>query len=93
MKRMTVKLVGNVTHWACRSFVIEVPDDVSVSTVNQQILESLADEALVPWEFGTEGLVHVTDHFVEEEQASGEGNSLITIPFMPVATVPSRSLA
>ena len=93
MKRMTVKLLGNVTHLACRSFMIEVPDDVNVSTFDQQVLESLADEALVPWEFGTEGLVQVTDHFVEVEQASGETNCLITIPFTLDATVPSKRLA
>jgi hypothetical protein len=72
---------------------LKFPYEVNVSTLDNQVLESLADEALVPWEFGTEGFVQVTDHVVEEKQASGEGNSLITIPLMPAATVPSRSLA
>lgn len=67
MKRVTINLIGTVMRGASRSFVIEIPDDVNVKTLDPHVLESIADEARVPWEFQSEGFVQVTDHTVEEE--------------------------
>ena len=67
MKRLTVNLVGSVSRWAGRSFVIELDDDVEVATLDQQVLETLADDARIPWEFGEERVLAVTDHFIGEE--------------------------
>ncbi len=82
MKQLKVTLTGHVTHWASRSFVIEVPDDVNVETLDQQALETLADEAKVGWEFDAEGFVQVTDHSIEELHSTVE---LPVIPFVETA--------
>ena len=66
MKRVTVTLVGTVTYQASRSFVIELPDDVSVATLDQQFLDAQADEARIAWNFSKEGFVQATDYSVEE---------------------------
>lgn len=66
MKRVTVRLVGSVTYQASRSFVIELPDDVSVATLDQQFLDTQADEARIAWSFSNEGFVQPTDFSVEE---------------------------
>lgn len=82
MKQLKVTLTGHAIHWASRSFVIEVPDDVNVETLDQQALETLADEAKVGWEFDTEGFVQATDHSIEELQSKVE---LPVIPFLDTA--------
>lgn len=82
MKQLKVTLTGHVTHWASRSFVIEVPDDVNVETLDQQALETLADEAKVGWEFDAEGFVQATDHSIEELHSTVE---LPVIPFVETA--------
>jgi hypothetical protein len=78
MKQLKVTLTGQVTHWASRSFVIEVPDDVNVETLDQGVLESLADDAKVGWDFDAEGFVQTTDHSVEEVTSEAD---LPVIPF------------
>lgn len=82
MKQLKVTLTGHVTHWASRSFVIEVPDDVNIETLDQQALETLADEAKVGWEFDAEGFVQATDYSIEELQTTVE---LPVIPFVETA--------
>lgn len=82
MTQLKVTLTGHVTHWASRSFVIEVPDDVNVETLDQQALETLADEAKVGWEFDAEGFVQATGHSIEELQSTVE---LPVIPFIDTA--------
>ncbi len=72
MKQLKVTLTGHVTHWASRSFVIEIPDDVDVETLDQQVLETLADEAKVGWEYDAEGFVQTTDHSVEESDSEAD---------------------
>lgn len=81
MKRLTVTLIGTVVRSATRTFVIEVPDEVSCSTLDRQVLEDLADEARIPWEFGTESFVEVTDHTVEEEAPPVQDCRFPVIPF------------
>lgn len=82
MKQLKVTLTGHVTDWASRSFIIEVPDDVNVETLDQQALETLADEAKVGWDFDAEGFVQTTDHSIEELQSPVE---LPDIPFVETA--------
>lgn len=65
-----ITLIGTVTQGASRSFVVEIPDDVSVTTLDQQVLKSLADEAQIPWEFHSERFVQVADHAVKERAGS-----------------------
>lgn len=66
MKRLTVTLIGSVVRSASRTFVIEVPEDGNIATFDQQVLEDLADEARIPWEFGAESFVETVDHCIEE---------------------------
>lgn len=66
MKRVAVQLYGSLTYQASRSFVIEVPDEVNVQTLDQQFLETQADEARIAWDFSKEGYVQATDFTVEE---------------------------
>lgn len=82
MKQLKVTLTGQVTHWASRSFVIEVSDDVDTQTLDQQVLESLADDAKVGWDFDAEGFVQTTDHSVEEVDSKAD---LPVIPFPDTA--------
>jgi hypothetical protein len=72
MKQVTVTLVGSVTYHASRSFILEMPDDVDLRTVDLQVLESIADEARVPWMFDSEGLIQATDHFLEPVSSETE---------------------
>ena len=78
MKRLKINLTGHVSYGAFRSFVIEVADDVCVETLDQQVLETLADEAKVGWEFDNEGFVQATDHSIEELESEAD---LPVIPF------------
>ena len=80
MKRVKVNLFGNVTYDASRSFVIELPDDASVETIDQQVLDNMADEARIAWEFDAEGYVEVTDYTVEE--LGSEPSDLPVVPLM-----------
>lgn len=88
MKQLKVTLTGHVTHWASRSFVIEVPDDVNIETLDQQALETLADKAKVGWEFDAEGFVQATDHSVEELDSNAD---LSVIPFVETALIQASS--
>ena len=81
MKRLTVTLVGSVVRSATRSFVIEVPVDVNPATLDPQVLESVADEARIAWEFDAQGFVQVSDHTIEVELASEQNSCLPVIPF------------
>ena len=81
MKRLTITLVGSVVRAATRSFVIEVPDDVNPATLDPTVIESLADEARIAWEFDAEGFVQVSDHTAEEELDSEQNKRLPVIPF------------
>jgi hypothetical protein len=78
MKRLRINLTGQVTHWASRSFVIEVSDDVDTQTLDQGVLESLADDAKIGWDFDAEGFVQTTDHSVEEVDSEAD---LPVIPY------------
>jgi hypothetical protein len=78
MKQLKVTLTGQVTHWASRSFVIEVSDDVDTQTLDLGVLESLADEAKVGWDFDAEGFVQTTDHSVVDADSEAD---LPVIPF------------
>ena len=82
MKRLKITLTGHVTHWASRSFIIEVPDDANVKTLDQRVLETLADEAKVGWEFDSEGFVQATDHSIEEIDSEGDQ------PVIPLSEAP-----
>ena len=84
MKRVKVNLFGNVTYDASRSFVIELPDDASVETIDQQVLDDMADEARIAWNFGTEGYVLATDYTVEELGSEPSG-----LPIIPLTEKPS----
>ena len=84
MKRVKVNLFGNVTYHAYRDFVLEVPDDVNIASLDQQVLESMADDARIAWEFDAEGYVEVTDHVVEEL-----GSEPSDLPVVPLAGNPS----
>ncbi len=66
MTRITVQLFGTLTYQASRSFVVEVPDDVNVATLDHQFLETQADMARIAWSFSNEGFVQTTDFSVEE---------------------------
>jgi len=81
MKRLTVTLIGAVVRSATRTFVIEVPDEVSCSTIDRQVLEDLADEGRIPWEFGAESFIQITDHSVEEESPPAQCRHFSVIPF------------
>lgn len=81
MKRLAVTLIGTVVRSATRTFVIEVPDEVSCSTIDRQVLEDLADEGRIPWEFGTESFVQITDHSGEEEPTPVQDCRFPVIPF------------
>lgn len=80
MKRVKVNLFGNVTYHASREFVIELPDDASVETIDQQILNDMAEEARIAWNFGAEGLVLATDHTVQE--LGSEPSDLPIVPLL-----------
>lgn len=77
MKRLIVNLLGTVTYSATRSFVLEVPDDVDISTIDQGVLETLADDAMVAWEFHADGFVQMTEHSIEEASESVQENLLV----------------
>ena len=79
MKRVTINLVGTVTYRASRSFVIELPDDVSATTLDQQFLDTHADEARIAWDFSNEGFVQATDFSVEELKPVPDDLPVITI--------------
>lgn len=81
MKRLTVTLIGTVVRSATRTFVIEVPDEMSRSTLDRQMLEDLAEEARIHWEFGTESFVAATDHSVEEDSVPVQDRHVPVIPF------------
>jgi len=68
MKKAIVRLNGSVIKGASRIFAIEVPDDVKLETLDQEFLESIADEARIPWDFDAEGYSLITDHSVEENE-------------------------
>ena len=79
MKRVIVQLFGTVTYQASRSFVVAIPDDVNVATLDHQFLETQADIARIAWRFSNEGFVQGTDYSVEE---------LISVPReLPVITI------
>jgi len=77
MKRLIVNLIGTLAYSASRSFVIEVPDDVNISTLDREVLETLADGAKVAWDFNAEGFVQTTDHFIDEASDSDQGNLVV----------------
>ena len=77
MKRLTINLTGTVSYFASRSFVIEVPDDVNISTIDREVLETLADDAKIAWDFNAEGYVQTTDHFIDEASDSDQGNLVV----------------
>ncbi len=72
MKRLTVTLIGTVTRGATRSFVVEVPDDVDAATLDLQVLEDMADEAHIAWDFDVESFVQVSDHETEVAEQNVE---------------------
>lgn len=72
MKRATINLFGSRTCRASRSFVIEVADDVSFETLDRQILDTLADEARVPWAFDADGYLETFDHTIEQSDADAK---------------------
>ncbi len=88
MKRLRINLTGQVTHWASRSFVIEVSDDVDTQTLDQGVLESLADEAKIGWDFDAEGFVQTTDHSVEVVDSEAD---LPVIPYPATASIQESS--
>ena len=83
MKRVSVQLFGSVTYQASRSFVVEVPDDVCVATLDQQFLETQADMARIAWNFSNEGFVQATDVSVEESNPVLGDLPVITIVGKP----------
>ena len=85
MKRLKVSLTGHLIQWASRTFVIEVPDDVNAETLDQQVLETLADDARIGWEFDTAGVVLATDHSVED------GTSATDLPVVDFPRTSERS--
>jgi len=78
MKRLTVTLIGTVIRGATRSFVIEVPDDVNSATLNLQVLEDMANEAHIAWDFDAESFVQAIDH---ETEIAEQNDSLPVIAF------------
>lgn len=84
MKQLTVSLIGTEVRTATRTFVIEVPDELNSATLSRLVLEDLADQARINWEFGTEGFVEITDHTVEEEQYPVQDRHVPVIPFKPL---------
>ena len=79
MKRLIVNLTGEVTSFASRSFVLEVPDDANISTLDLQVLDALADDAKIAWEFEKTGVVLTNYHSVKELSESDE-SKLVVIP-------------
>ena len=79
MKRLKIELNGSVTYWASRSFILEVQDDVCVKTLDQQVFETLADDAKIPWDFGAEGFVQSTDHSIEELDSEQDDLPVISL--------------
>lgn len=77
MKRLIVNLLGTVTYSATRSFVLEVPDGVNISTIDQGVLETLADDAMVAWEFNKDGFVLMTEHSIDEALVCNQDNLLV----------------
>lgn len=85
MKRLKVSLTGHFIQWASRTFLVDVPDDFCVDTLDQVALEILADEARIGWEFDTGGVVLATDHSVED------GTSVTNLPVIDCLGTPGRS--
>ena len=85
MKRLKVSLTGHFIQWASRTFLVDVPDDFCVDTLDQVALEILADEARIGWEFDTGGVVLATDHSVED------GTSATDLPVVDFPRTSERS--
>ena len=85
MKRLKVSLTGHYIQWASRTFLVDVPDDFCVDTLDQEALETLADDARIGWEFDTGGVVLATDHSVED------GTSVTDLPVIDFPGTTGRS--
>ena len=66
VKQVAITLTGTLTQSATRSFILEVPQEVDSTILDPHVLEDLADLARIPWNFGTEGMVFMTDHVIED---------------------------
>mgnify|MGYP000861572232 FL=1 len=49
-----------------RTFLVDVDDGTRLRTLRRELINELADEAHLPWEFGNVGFVTVDDHEVTE---------------------------
>ena len=85
MQRFTIKMFGSVTYGASRSFIVDVPDDVNVATIDQKVIEALADTARVAWEIDAEGFLQTIDQSVEALTAD-EMSKLPVVPFTEAAS-------
>ena len=66
MPRFKITINARVIDYASRSFLVDVDDGRQLRTVSSDLLNDLADESHVPWEFGNVGFVEVDEHEVTE---------------------------
>ncbi len=66
MPRFKITINARVIDYASRSFLVDVDDGSQLRTLSSDLLNDLADESHVPWEFGNVGCVEVDDHEVTE---------------------------
>ena len=74
MPLFKITINARVIDYASRSFLVDVDDGSQLRTLSSDLLNDLADESHVPWEFGNVGFVEVDDHEVTECTEGDEPN-------------------
>ena len=66
VKRIMITLHATIIYSGRRTFAVDIPLDVNPHTFNTGILDGLADDARIAWDFSNEGFVDVSEHTIEE---------------------------